>query len=104
MSPIEKVIVTKLVHLALDQGYAISVFDGEDYPLKRSRNEDQILDALASSDSDDLVLRDTEHGHRIGSITLIWGNDVEVISDHSDNAATNEVVARTMMEFDGSAA
>lgn len=99
MNAIEKPIVTKLIHLALDKGYEISVWEGEDYALKRSRNEDQILDALASTDSDELILWDV--GLRIGTILLIWGNDLEVISDHTDNAATNEIVARAMMEFEG---
>jgi hypothetical protein len=101
MSPIELEIVGRLVDIALEKNYSISVYDGEEYCLKRERDKPVILAALCSTEMDTLVLRDVDHGQRIGSIMLIWGNDLEVIADHSDNALTNEVVARTMMEIEG---
>jgi hypothetical protein len=104
MSPIELEIVSRLIEIALEKDYTISVFDGEEYCLKRETDKAVILGALCSTEMDTLVLRGRDHGQRIGSIVLIWGNDHEVISDHSDNALINEVVARAMMEFEGKAA
>ncbi|MCK1543374.1 hypothetical protein IVB12_15770 [Bradyrhizobium sp. 179] len=103
MNPIELDIITRLIEIAREKDYTISVFDGEEYAVKRETDKAVILAAMAATEMDTLVLRDPA-GVRIGSVTLIYGNDLEVISDHSDNVLTNEVVARTMMEFDRSAA
>lgn len=107
MRPIEKAIASKLIEIALEKGYTISVFDGEEYPLKRSTDAAAIMNALASTESDVIVLRKPDQlakDQPIGRILLIWGNDHELISNHSDNALTNEVVARTEMEYARSAA
>jgi hypothetical protein len=103
MNPIELDIISRLIEIAREKDYTITVFDGEETVLKRETDKAVILAAMGSTEMDTLVLRD-QAGNRIGSIVLIYGNDIEVISDHSDNALTNEVVARTMMEFDRSAA
>jgi hypothetical protein len=88
---IEKRIANKLVRAALAKGYTICVYEGEDYALKRSKKEREIEAALGSTDSDTLILRN-EAGERVGSVLLIWGNGEDVISDHTDNAAINELV------------
>jgi hypothetical protein len=101
MSPIELEIVSRLIEVALEKDYTVSVFDSEEYCLKRETDKAVILGALCSTDMDTLVLRGRDHGQRIGSITLIYGCDLEVIADHSDNVLINEVVARAMMELEG---
>lgn len=89
----EESIAAQLVTLALNSGYNVSVFDGEEWALKRSQHLPTILQALASTDSDTLVFRNpaVEHlaangvnvGERVGSVTLIWGNDLDLISDYA---------------------
>ena len=79
----EKQIATKLVDHFLALGYRISVFDGEETTVSRSADREHILGSLASTDEDHLTLRHTDHGH-IGSVTLIWGNDTDLISDNTD--------------------
>ena len=85
----ERGVATRLVRAAIHAGYTVSVYDGEEYTVKRSRKERQILEALASTEEDTLVIRDST-GERIGALMLIWGNDAtgeELIADHTDNAA-----------------
>ena len=88
-TPGERGVATRLVRAALHAGYAVSVYDGEEYTVKRSRRERQILAALATTGEDALVIRDAT-GERLGVLSLIWGNDPsgeELIADHSDNDA-----------------
>jgi hypothetical protein len=88
-TPGERGVATRLVRAALHAGYAVSVYDGEEYTVKRSRRERQILAALATTGEDALVIRDSA-GERLGVLSLIWGNDEtgeELIADHTDNDA-----------------
>lgn len=94
----ERRIVRRLVAAMLRAGYSVSVCDGEAWPLKRSRDESAILDALASTESDTLRMRDAA-GAAVGSVVLIWGNGCDILSDWSDNAATAEVIAATESPF-----
>lgn len=82
----ERGVATRLVRAAIHAGYTVSVYDGEEYTVKRSRRERQILDALASTEEDWLVIRNSG-GERLGFLRLIWGNDEtgeELIADHTD--------------------
>ena len=65
----ERGTATRLVRAAIAAGYTVSVYDGEEYPVKRSRKERQILAALASTEEDWLVIRDV--GLRMGAISLM---------------------------------
>jgi predicted fused transcriptional regulator/phosphomethylpyrimidine kinase len=85
-TPGERGVATRLVRAAIHAGYAVSVYDGEEYTVKRSRRERQILAALASTEEDWLVIRDSA-GERVGALVLIWGNDPdgeELIADYTD--------------------
>lgn len=82
----ERRTATRLVRAAIAAGYTVSVYDGEEYTVKRSQNEAAILEALASTEEDTLVIRDSA-GERIGALVLIWGNDQtgeELIADYTD--------------------
>ena len=85
-------IARKIVKDALANGWTVSVNDGEEWTVKRSADSRAILAALCSTDSDILRLRD-EAGDRVGDIMLIWGNDEDLISDHSDNDAMTAFMA-----------
>ena len=87
-TPAERRIVRKMIKDALAKGWTISVFDGEEWALKRSRKEHDVLEALCSTDSDTLKFRD-KLARPIGNVMLVWGNDEDVISDHSDNEKMN---------------
>jgi hypothetical protein len=91
MKNLEMTIARKLVRKALAAGYMVSVYDGEEYAVKRSTKFTKIVEALASTSDDVLVLR-TADGTKVGSVWLIWGNGEDLISDYTDNEATNALV------------
>ena len=85
----ERRTATRLVAAALAAGYTVSVYDGEEYTVKRSRKSTEILEALATTGEDVLVIRDSA-GERLGVLSLIWGNEESgecLIADHTDNDA-----------------
>lgn len=72
-----------LIASLLAKEWTVSVYDGEEWVLKRARDRDAILSALASTDADELTIRDAS-GERIGWASLVWGNGPgELISDCS---------------------
>lgn len=84
-------IARALVDLALAKGYAISVNDGEEWTVKRGRDRQMVLEALATTDADTLVFR-REDGSRVGFVWLIWQNGADVASDWSANEDTDALV------------
>jgi len=90
----ERGVATRFVRAAINAGYTVSVYDGEEYTVKRSCQERKILDALASTEADTLLIRNGA-GERIGAAMLIWGNDEsgeELIADHTDNEIMGALV------------
>lgn len=99
----EAQVARMLVNAALRDGYALSVSDGEEWTVERSRNEAQILDALATTGGDVVRLwtQDgaTPDGSNAGMRTLGWfylvyGNaedGSELIADYTDNPVCNEL-------------
>lgn len=70
----EKNIAAKIVDGALALNYSVSVFDGEEYAVKRSSNRDEILNALNSTGTDNLRIWNSA-GHCVGVVFLVWGNE-----------------------------
>jgi hypothetical protein len=88
----EKRAVGKIIDRALAKGYLISVNDGEEWVVKQSAKRKEIMAALASTDSDSLVIRKAD-GKKVGSIYLVWGNSPEeVVCDCSDNPEISALV------------
>ena len=79
---IDELVTNFLVQDLLDQGFTLSVYDGEEYTVKKSRDYTEIVAALRSTDNDELVVR--KDNERIGAISLIYGEcGYDVISDYS---------------------
>lgn len=80
----EKRIVGRLVTDLLRGGCKITVNDGEEDVLEQSADADAIFKAMGSTDRDELFvhLPDPDRRHPRW-VLLIWGNDVDVISDYS---------------------
>lgn len=78
--------------------YCISVYDGEEYPVKRSRDLDTIMADIGQCDEETIVVRhaaDEEGpaGMKLGGIYLVYGNDGwDVICDHTDSRAMHELL------------
>lgn len=80
---LEKMVVRSLVSELLGHGLTISVFDGEEWPVKRGTKRNQILDALFACDAETILIRDGED-NKIGRAYLVYGNDgYDVIADYS---------------------
>lgn len=77
----------KLVRNLLSRGLSVSVSDGDEWTVVRSRKEGEILEALATTDADEIVASD-DAGTRKGWFFLVWGNDpegTELIADYTSN-------------------
>jgi hypothetical protein len=95
-------IARKLLQDALAAGYAVSVHDSEEWAISRSTDEAAIWDVMGETDVDSLRFR--KGGDYAGFVTLIWGNDTDLISDHTDNDAMASLVAGAMALADSIAA
>ncbi len=75
-----------LVNASIKAGYLVSVFDGEEWPVKRSANIKDIFAAIDSVEEAQLRIRDKE-GNYIGWALLVpYGvADDETVADYSDN-------------------
>lgn len=84
-----------LVRAILAKGHAVSVNDGQEETVTRSRSFAKIEEALCTTGEDVLTVHDDE-GARLGFFLLIFGNDPdgsELIADHTDNAYCGELAA-----------
>lgn len=88
----EQRIASKLITDVLAAGHSISVHDGEAFALEHSRDASAIKQAMASSDHDTLVVRDTD-GQQLGWVLLIYGNGEDLVSDHRDTDAMRALLA-----------
>lgn len=77
--------------------YCISIYDGEEYPIKESRDLDKIMANIGQCDEETIEVRhatdDGTSGIKLGSIYLVYGNEGwDVICDHTDSRAMHELL------------
>jgi hypothetical protein len=92
MNTEERFVIQQIVNRALDKGYLLSVFDGEEWPALHSDDSEEVMAELGHTDTDWLYV---ENGARqkIGMIWLIYGNDPdEVVADCTDKPEILEIV------------
>lgn len=89
--PVEAAIAKKLVGVILDRGFKISIWEGERWTILLSQDEKAILEALAST-GDDMLMVSTPKNGLLGYIFLVYGNGEDLISDHSVNDVIDEIV------------
>lgn len=88
---IETQIIKATIGALLAPGFELGVNDGEETTVSRSRNADEIFDAMKTTDEDYLyVYRVEPEGSlmkpHMGWVRFIYGNDdTEVINDYSMN-------------------
>lgn len=91
----EQRIAKWVVDAILERGYLVRVWEGEGWAHKAStRDRSEILGAMASTEADTLCISkpDATFGKmRIGSITLIWGNGCDLLSDWTDRPEVDEI-------------
>lgn len=79
---LEKRIAKMIVQNAINLGYTISIHDGEETVLRESNSVKSILSNMHATDVD--LVSFFKEGNRIGSVTLVYGNDgYDVIADYS---------------------
>ena len=72
-----------LIKFALKQGHVISVWDGEEWQVKRSSSYKAIKEAIDSVEESELVIRNKE-GERLGWARIIdQGIPDETVSDYT---------------------
>lgn len=88
----EMAIANKIVADALTRNYTVSVYDGEEWALKRSSDHQEIIKSLNSTGHDQLKFRNS-YGEYIGVVALIWGNcGWDLISDYTVSDAMELVL------------
>lgn len=99
---LDEQIANALVDNAVNDGsFLISVNDGGNTIVNRSRNGAEIIKAMFRTNKDTLTLNVEER--RVGMITLIYDNarnGLDMIGDHTDIPHINRLVEHTMKEFD----
>lgn len=83
----EAKVARRLITEIMARGYAVSVYDGEETTVKRSRKFSEILAAMGTTGSDVILARD-KAGECVARFLLVYGNaedGSELIADHSDN-------------------
>jgi hypothetical protein len=92
MNTEERFVVKQIVGRALDKGYLLSVYDGEEYPIMHSDDPEAVMAELGHCDEDWLQVAN-EDRKRIGVIFLVYGNDPdEVVADCTDKPEILEIV------------
>lgn len=85
---IEREIAQAIISSALDNGYCITVNDGEEDVLKKCFSEEAILAHMFTTDEDTLHLSHPKLEKPSGSVQLVYGNDGhDVIADYSSPIA-----------------
>lgn len=90
----EKKAVKKIVERAIRLGYMVSLYDGEEYTVKRSVDKAAIMAAVYTTDMDRLYFRVKTTGEQVGSVLLVYGNSAsEVMADWSDCPEVDDILA-----------
>lgn len=88
----ERFVVRGIVNRALDKGYLLTVFDGEEFPVLHSDDSDEVMAELGHCDEEWLYVENADR-KKIGMIWLVYGNDPdEVVCDCTDKPEILEIV------------
>lgn len=92
MTFIEKLVIKQCISDLLKAGYVISVQDGEDIVLERSRSPRTIIAAMSTTDEDRFFVY--KDGERQSFVYFVYGNDGwDVINDYGVSLET--VISKT---------
>ena len=95
---IEKGIAKRVVRAAIEAGYTVSLYDGGEWTVKRSRKLSEVVGAMFTVDEERLDIRNSEGG-LIGNVWFVYGNDgYDAINDYTDTE-TMEKLLRDADEY-----
>lgn len=90
----EQKAVKKVVESAIRLGYMVSLFDGEEWSVKRSTDKKLIMANVYATDMDKIQFRNKVTGESVGFVLFIYGNCAsEVINDHTDTDEVATILA-----------
>lgn len=95
----ERAIIGLAISDTLAAGHMVSVYDGEEWALKKSQKAQEIANEIGASDETQLRIRRTD-GSVLGWVLLVHGNGPDVICDYSDNDELNGLLARAIERGD----
>ena len=88
----EQAIANQIVTDALALNYTVSVYDSEEWALKRSGNHQEIIAALNSTGWDQLKFRKAD-GEYVGVVALIWGESgYDLVNDYTSSEAMESLL------------
>lgn len=98
---VERKIAAAVIDGALAAGYSITVFDGEDETVKRSKDKDEILKAMYTTDEDYLFIYEAPApDKKIGWVRFVYGNDgYDVVNDYTTNLDSMMAKANEIAEY-----
>ena len=74
-----------LVKYALKNNDTVSVFDGEEWAVRRSVSFQEIVDAIESVEEAELRIRDTDGNSKAWALIVQDTGEDEHVADHTDN-------------------
>ena len=100
----ERPVISALLTMALKDGNTVSVFDGEEYVIKRGTSINAIRSELGAAEEDWLTVRNSD-GEWLGCFYLIYNNGSEgdpmvVIADCSANEYCDKICSELSAKYD----
>lgn len=87
----EKRMASGLVRACLKRGYAVTIDNGEDKPIEKSKDYRAIMKELWATDEEHVLIYD-DKGKYLGWFFLVYGNDgYDLIADYSANEVCDEL-------------
>jgi hypothetical protein len=87
----ERRMASALVKACFANGGMVSIHNGEEWAIRKSRNYRSVMDALWQCDEEHVVAHRAD-GTRAGSFYLVYGNDgYDLVADYTANEFCNEI-------------
>lgn len=93
----ERRIVRAIVKDAIADGCDVSIYDGQEWMIKRANKITHVMGAIMATDSDNLEIRDAATGEYVGTVAFIYGNGsngADVIADCTLGERMEKIVER----------
>lgn len=95
----EKSVVRAIVRNAIKTGHTVSLNNGEEWSVKRSTSERDVMAEVYAADEETLKFH--KDGKVIGSVYLVYGNSAgEVMADCTDSPAVEAILAPANRRMD----
>ena len=79
---IEKGIAKRVVRAAIEAGFMVSLFNGGDWVVTKSRKLSEVVGAMFTVDEESLMIY--ADGRAVGVVQFVYGNDgYDAIADHT---------------------